>query len=68
MPKKPDFEQIALLAVRYLPVEEAVAAVKEQLRQVWNARGAADIETLEAEWREGLDLAPAVRALRSVDR
>jgi hypothetical protein len=67
MAEPPDFEQIALMAVRYLPMDEAVAAVKEQLRLVWNARGAADLEAMETahgnyDWSELED------ALHALDR
>lgn len=48
--------------------ERRVQAVAEQLRRVWNARGAADIAKVNAEWREGLAAAAIDRALRSLDR
>jgi hypothetical protein len=40
-------------------------AIILQLRLVWNARGAR--VRLDARWREGLDLAPATRDIRSLD-
>ncbi|OFW37640.1 MAG: hypothetical protein A3J29_06090 [Acidobacteria bacterium RIFCSPLOWO2_12_FULL_67_14b] len=54
MPETPDFEQIARDLVLGLNKqtwdgdEEAAAlgAIAEQLRQVWNARGAADVKAL----------------------
>jgi hypothetical protein len=46
MPESPDFEQLA----RQFFIDyrgDPIVALAEQLRQVWNARGAADIATLE---------------------
>jgi cyanophycinase-like exopeptidase len=78
MPEPPDFEQIAREPVEELrkyfmddgPDREARQneLLGQVLRQVWNARGAADIATLEAEWREGINRAPMIRALRTLDR
>ena len=72
MPESPDFEQIARRTVgdnfgtspNYMAV-----AVAEQLRLVWNARGAADIAKL-AEVMDDYNDYPASlgRTLRSLDR
>jgi hypothetical protein len=72
MPESPDFDQIA----RQLVEAHSAAAqnerdialdIAEQLRLVWNARGAADITLIEAElpgaYTKILD-----RALRTLDR
>ena len=59
MSESPDFEQIALSLAKktsyYDDAEEVpgftagvLVAIEEQLRQVWNARGAADAEAVEA--------------------
>ena len=50
MPETPDFDQIARQLA--LDTGETLALVRkivEQLRQVWNARGAADIAKLDVE-------------------
>jgi hypothetical protein len=54
MPESPDFEQIALQILARESIENATsrlpmgAAIAEQLRLVWNARGAADASAVEA--------------------
>jgi len=63
MPESPDFDQIARATISNageqaqvdgMFVESAefegrlVAAVAQRLRQVWNARGAADLNSMEA--------------------
>lgn len=49
-----------------------LAEIAEQLRLVWNARGAADIARLEFEipnvWTSAEPAGPLTRALRSLDR
>jgi hypothetical protein len=51
MPESPDFEQMARPLFEKLSdtmdPDNAREMVLEQLRRVWNARGAADIATLE---------------------
>jgi hypothetical protein len=42
-----DFDQIARRMSDYLVDEDDITFVTEQLRLVWNARGAADIVALE---------------------
>lgn len=70
MPETPDFRQMA----RDLTWTEdygasPIGAIEEQLRLVWNARGAADIAKLEAAF-DGVQ--PSMKtldhALRSLDR
>lgn len=79
---EPDFERIAerialLTGAFQAPLPRIMADLAEQLRQVWNARGAADIEKLEAELSSLMgETAYAVstygtsldHALRSLDR
>jgi hypothetical protein len=54
MPETPDFEQMAhAIASSVLPVQGATFIlhrehIAEQLRFIWNARGAADIATIDA--------------------
>jgi len=78
MPEPPDFDQIARATMAGFTDEVTIREMAEQLRQVWNARGASDIatfdtavaeqlETREAQ-RTDLDLNAVVRAIRSLDR
>jgi len=79
MPETPDFEQIARRSVAGLELaitdSAVVRGIAEQLRLIWNARGAADIVKLEAELTAmmgGTASGPYVknldRALRKLDR
>jgi hypothetical protein len=74
MPKVPDFEQIASNIGEDTGVgrldewdsgasDRVLAMITEQLRLVWNARGAADIAKLKAEYDETTTLADVIRAL-----
>lgn len=82
MPDNPDFDHVARLLVHELDqicanldAREAVRLMREQLRLVWNARGAADLVKVDAEltammgstaggpYVKNLD-----RALRTLDR
>ena len=89
MPESPDFEKIAALVLdplvlavdrqhaelppgQYGAVKQSIA---EQLRQVWNARGAADLEqvdttlsTLMGHAASGPYVQHLERALRTLDR
>jgi hypothetical protein len=53
MPETPDFEEIAQLihfgatGETLVLMDEDIAPIVEQLRLVWNARGAADLTALE---------------------
>jgi hypothetical protein len=53
LPETPDFEQIAHSIAMSVPMvtgEKFIlhrTHIAEQLRQVWNARGAADLETIQ---------------------
>lgn len=72
MPETPDFDQIAkslLLQVAKDLVQTSLARnhVVEQLRVVWNARGAADIAALEA-GLPGASMKTLVGVLRLLDR
>jgi hypothetical protein len=55
MPQPPDFNRIARKLIECFDpmaepfVEDARPAIAEQLRQIWNARGAADEEAVFAE-------------------
>jgi len=80
VPDTPDFDQLArrLFALLDLRAEDEntisaqVDVAAEQLRLVWNARGAADLETIkEADQGKGRVLAFQLdldRALRTLDR
>jgi hypothetical protein len=76
MPETPDFDQIArrlLVLDRENRIGDALdtfaTEIAEELRQVWNARGAADIAKLEGAFEQ---TQPSVKvlhqALRSLDR
>jgi len=78
MPESPDFDQIArelslgLAVLGVAAYREAFAKdLAEQLRQVWNARGAADLAKVDAEMAASAGHPHAKnldRALRSLDR
>jgi hypothetical protein len=66
MAEPPDFDQIARLLAT-LPHLDAgtdvlAAGIAEQLRQVWNARGAADLKIL------ALPISEIHAAIRALDR
>ncbi len=75
MPETPDFDQIARTILEASDGEPGEGRIAEQLRLVWNARGAADIAKIETElsmlmgpttagpYVKNLD-----RALRTLDR
>ena len=81
MPETPDFDQIALTLVQALvdraeedlirPGSQRQARIQvniaEQLRQVWNARGAADLALIENSF-PGTHTKTLDQALRSLDR
>ncbi len=83
MPESPDFEQIAQALVEELGTPaiydvQHVRRIVEQLRQVWNARGAADLKEFDAaiatqlqadaSHQTNIDLNAVAHAIRSVDR
>jgi hypothetical protein len=75
MPETPDFDQIAERLARDVGAIYEPSAIVEQLRLVWNARGAADIVKLDVELSTMMGsqaAGPYVknldRALRSLDR
>lgn len=78
MPETPDFDSIArgALADKMGNYDaHRVAPVAERLRQVWNARGVADVATIEAELARmmgGTASGPYVknleRAIKGLDR
>jgi hypothetical protein len=77
LPETPLFEVIAAEIVAMVgergPTDAAkTAAVAVHLRQMWNARGAADIAKLETEipnaWTVGGPADALTRALRTLDR
>lgn len=77
MPDVPDFEQIARVAVmtfynttpRHSDDErEAVAQIVARLRQVWNARGAADADLVGGTAVPGDSLRIVAAAIRGLDR
>lgn len=79
MPETPDFDRIAdvclarVYEVRKKGLIAEHSVVAEQLRQVWNARGAADISKVDAELyadgtsRNGFSTM-LDRAIRTLDR
>ncbi len=78
MPESPNFEQIARQVSDQTGVDRleewdaddpdrVVKAIAEQLRQVWNARGAADLAKIEAEL-PGASSKALDRAIRALDR
>ena len=74
MPETPDFDQIAKSHLQQVAkdlVQTSLAHkhVVDQLRLVWNARGAADIAKIEADVSlEDVYVKNLDRALRSLDR
>lgn len=71
MPESPDFERLARrIAIYFSPAASGEALdPHEALRQVWNARGAADLAKIDAlELTMPLSLKSLDRALRSLDR
>jgi len=77
MPETPDFDRIAREVVSLLQTQESDQfpdMVAEQLRLVWNARGAADMATIDATITYTLSMADAGlmkqldRAIRILDR
>jgi hypothetical protein len=76
MPESPDFEKMAHAIVMSVPAVMGAtvalhrAHIAEQLRLVWNARGAVDISALETAY--GADSPPLMktldRAIRAQDR
>ena len=75
MPKTPDFDQIARQLLLGYGLSTLETEVAEQLRLVWNARGAADIVQLESSLSSQMGSTAAGpyvknldRALRTLDR
>lgn len=75
MPETPDFDKIARDA--YTPYsgdsleddfKAGVAEIAEQLRLVWNARGAADAKSLEALISQDDDIDAFGLAIKTLDR
>jgi hypothetical protein len=77
MPEPPDFEQIARDLLQNADGRE-ISTVAESLRQVWNARGAADVDAIEDQIRRSNDVVEGIvvpppptkflRAIRKLDR
>jgi hypothetical protein len=77
MPEAPDFDQIAHRIFRQAEVDDSLDHIVEQLRLVWNARGAADMKAVDeklsllAGWVTSepyrLDLKAAIRQLDQED-
>lgn len=67
MSEIPDFKQIAQDCL--LRPDEDSGYVAEQLRQIWNARGAADLTMLKAEgYISGAYVPDVARAIKKLDR
>jgi hypothetical protein len=69
VPEVPDFDQIAekMFDAMGRNRKERIEHYARRLREIWNARGAADIATVEAEL-PGASTQELGRALRSLDR
>lgn len=75
MSETPDFEQLAReidrIVTEYarttLDLPDPMPAIVEQLRQVWNARGAADLDAMESA-HSNYDWSELEDAIRSLDR
>lgn len=69
MPEPPDFNKIArdLLEPIGRPWPAVRDAIAEQLRHVWNARGAADLDAITGELPPQYQVVTA-REIRRVDR
>jgi hypothetical protein len=68
MPEPPDFDQIAEGILSDAGVRHDVdftVLVAEQLRLMWNARGAADLDAIDA---AAAYTSPIARAVRTLDR
>lgn len=70
MPETPDFEKVAARIVSGLPglADEHLAAIVDQLRLVWNARGAADLATIETSLSSQMGATAAGPYLKNLDR
>ena len=64
MAETPDFDQLARQAIS--GSEFHIKRVAEQLRQIWNARGTADITALDDVAHT--NIGPCEDAIRSLDR
>jgi hypothetical protein len=66
MAETPDFDQIA----RRIFIERTinVEMIADSLRQVWNARGAADIDKLDDELSDKMMVTAFTDMLRALDR
>lgn len=63
----PDFDRIAAPLAEYAD-DTRRKQIAEQLRLIWNARGAADIAKVETEAAGTVWPGPLSRALRALDR
>jgi hypothetical protein len=76
MPETPDFEKIAReidrVVTEYarttLDLPDPVPVIIEQLRQVWNARGAADLAKIEIDLSTMMGTTAAGPYLKNLDR
>jgi hypothetical protein len=85
MPEKPDFNKIARVVAevhanqwdedgdgnqhRFVSEDSLAEDIAEQLRKVWNARGAADVQAIDAvNQRDGVPELLEVNAIRKLDR
>jgi hypothetical protein len=70
MPETPNFDQFARRIVNVradLEDEDMASAIAEQLRLIWNARGAADLAMIDTQL-PGASLKQLDRAIRTLDR
>jgi hypothetical protein len=81
MPETIDFNRVARrIMAESMPtgdsldsdIEDAIEALVDELRKIWNARGAADLATIEAQLSSTTGAGPYIqnlnRALRTLDR
>lgn len=77
MAETPDFEKLAQHVLENLPdafltrgasASSAVPAVVEQLRLIWNARGAADLVTIESSLSSQMGSTAAGPYVKNLDR
>jgi hypothetical protein len=66
MPETPDFERIAQKILYDSDGEPGGSRIAEQLRQVWNARGAADVDAVDAVAHTNYEA--VANAIRAFDR
>jgi hypothetical protein len=67
MPEPLDFEQIATVVLTMTVKAKLASRVADQLRQVWNARGAADVDAVRGYLNDAITL-DMVSVIKALDR